>query len=151
MRLTVMQAKEVFLYAPTCRLELLNACGMAGWATFLARSILANQPSGLFPTITQMIAIMPLWSWVAVLTAVASLQAAGVMYGYRIARGVAAFSAGSILFSIVWAFGVKDMRFPFVSYGFVMACGQWFALVHIIIIDRVQPLVVKRQKEILSK
>lgn len=135
--------KEMLLFYPTYRLELLNAFSMLTWSGFLARGILRGDGFATFPNLAQMLAIMPLTWWAALIGDIACLQIWGVMYGRKGARVIAAFLASVVLFSLVWVFGLKDIRFPFVSYGFFTACGQWFALIYLMTADTVTPLVVR--------
>jgi len=135
--------KELLMLYPTYRIELLNAFSMLTWSGFLARGILRGDGFEAFPNLAQMLAIMPLTWWVVLLGDIGCLQIWGVVYGRKGARVIAAFLASVVLFSLVWVFGLKDIRFPFVSYGFFTACGQWIALIYLMTADTVTPLVVR--------
>jgi hypothetical protein len=133
--------RQAFLTNDTDRMELLNALAMFGWGSFLLRGMVRQDPFMLFPSISQMTRIMPLVHWVAFLWVASALQIAGLLYGLRWARGAAAFVSAALLFAIVWAFGNVEPRFPFVSYAFCLAIGQWACLIRMVAGAKVEPLL----------
>ncbi len=136
--------RQVYLDSTTHRMETLNALGMLTWGAFLLRGQVRHDPFTLFPSVSQMVRIMPMNHWIVFLWSTAAIQIGGLLYGVRWARGLSSFISAALMISIVWGFGSVEPRFPFVSYAFFLAVGQWMCMIHILTVTKVTALFEQR-------
>lgn len=123
------------LKPPTYRLELLNAAAMILWGFLLTFG------SYIGYNRADMMVVKPLPMWILSLLTIGLLQVVGVLYGFRIIRAVAAAWSGIILFSLVYTVAKRGYLYPFVSFGFVWAIGQYISLYYVIRVEKVRAIL----------